>query len=138
MLWTVVDLSLGRSLFKRSALKIFNAVADALEWIVKDLGVQQLWHRANYNSRTSAIFRATQLHGHPNCSLLRHIGRQASFTCPLSKFYLTPVLAYSCGDASSTADSGHSCGDVGSTQFTQHPLNLNYHSSVLWLVEQRR
>ena len=28
----------------RSAPKIFNAVADALEWIVKDLGVQQLWH----------------------------------------------------------------------------------------------
>ena len=28
----------------RSAPKIFNAVADALEWIMKDLGVQQLWH----------------------------------------------------------------------------------------------
>ena len=28
----------------RSAPKIFNAVADALEWIVKDLGVQYLWH----------------------------------------------------------------------------------------------
>ena len=28
----------------RSAPKIFNAVADTLEWIVKDLGVQQLWH----------------------------------------------------------------------------------------------
>ena len=28
----------------RSALKIFNALADAFEWIVKDLGMQQLWH----------------------------------------------------------------------------------------------
>lgn len=28
----------------RSAPKIFNALADALEQIVKDLGVQQLWH----------------------------------------------------------------------------------------------
>ena len=28
----------------RSAPKIFNALADALEWIVKDLGVQHLWH----------------------------------------------------------------------------------------------
>ena len=28
----------------RSAPKIFNALADALEWIVKDHGVQYLWH----------------------------------------------------------------------------------------------
>ena len=28
----------------RSAPKIFNDLADALEWIVKDHGVQHLWH----------------------------------------------------------------------------------------------
>ena len=28
----------------RSAPKIFNALADALEWIVRNHGVQHLWH----------------------------------------------------------------------------------------------
>ena len=34
----------------RSAAKLFNAVADALEWIAKHMGIEFLWHYLDNSS----------------------------------------------------------------------------------------